>query len=74
MAEDINIIERLARVEEKIDSLIDNSKAALVRDNDHEMRIRSLESHGAKMIGIGTILAMITGIVGTRVFEVSIGH
>lgn len=73
MEHDMQIIERLARVEEKIDSLLDRTIYTGTRVDDHETRIRLLEQSGAKILGMGTIIAAISGIAGTRIMDIFVG-
>lgn len=63
------IIERLTRVEEKLDSLIDKTTSTHTRLDEHETRIRSLETSGAKLFGMGAIGSLIAGVAGTQIFE-----
>jgi hypothetical protein len=63
------IIERLTRVEEKLDSLLDKTSTTHTRLDAHEDRIRSLETSGAKLFGMGAAGSLIAGVAGTQIFE-----
>jgi hypothetical protein len=71
---DIQIIERLARIEEKFDAFVDRADHAVTRTDDHEKRIRTLESGRYQLLGMGSILAVITSLVGSRFVEMAFGH
>jgi hypothetical protein len=75
MPENTLVIERLTRVEEKLDAFFIRATEATNRTSDHEGRIRSLEHGSSKMLGIGAILSLIVGAAGTSAFELfSKGH
>lgn len=63
------IIERLARVEEKIDNLLVRALDQSGRMDDHENRIRSLEGGTARLLGIGSVLAFVAGIAGPKLVD-----
>lgn len=73
MEQDIQIIERLTRVEEKIDSMLERTGSTITRVDDHETRLRLLEQSGAKLLGMGTIIAALSGIAGSRIVDIFIG-
>lgn len=54
------VIERLARVETKIDTLIEALKVHVVEDNTAHNRITSLEKKQAWLAGVGT--SLVTGL------------
>jgi len=62
---EVQIIERLARVEEKIDHFIDRMIYSHERHNDHEGRIRLLESGSNRMTGISATIVFIVSVFGT---------
>jgi hypothetical protein len=72
--EHIVVIERLTRVEEKLDHLLDRTISHNTRSDAHEGRIRSLETSGAKMLGVSTAVAALAGLAGSKVFDILIGH
>lgn len=67
------VIERLTRVEEKIDNLLDKAGHTNTRLEDHESRLRVLEQSGAKILGIGATIAALSGIAGSRLVEIFVG-
>lgn len=67
------IIERLTRVEEKLDSLLDKTSSTHSRLDEHDTRLRTLETSGAKLFGMGTVIAGLAGIAGSQLFEKIIG-
>ncbi|MFC0686475.1 hypothetical protein [Novosphingobium clariflavum] len=70
---DATIIERLTRVEEKIDNFLDRVAHSHTRMDDHESRIRALEKSGAKLLGMGTLLAAASGIAAPRLLQIFVG-
>ncbi|GEM_PF-4239633 len=67
------VIERLTRVEEKIDNVLDKVGITHSRIEDHESRLRVLELSGAKLLGIGAAIAALSGIAGSRLVEIFVG-
>jgi hypothetical protein len=69
----VTIIERLARVEEKLDHaltfMIDNRS----RLDAHDGRIRSLENQGSRLMGMGALVATVAGLFGSQIAERIIG-
>lgn len=70
---EIQIIERLTRMEEKFDAFLDRATDANARADDHETRIRSLEGRSARLLGIGSVLAIIAGFAGDRAMTFVLG-
>lgn len=70
MTYDTQVIERLTRVEEKIDNFITRAIDQAARHDDHESRIRGLEGSSSRMLGIGAVLALIAGTAGPHLLEV----
>jgi hypothetical protein len=63
----VDIIDRLARVEEKIDTLVSkaiDNKGSL---EDHDVRIRGLENSRSRFMGIGAGVAALAGVIGGKV-------
>jgi hypothetical protein len=71
--DDISVIERLTRIEEKQDSILDHMTLARSTADDHETRIRVLEKSGARMLGMGAVVAALSGILGPGLFQKMIG-
>lgn len=69
---DTQVIERLTRVEEKIDNFITRAIDQAVRHDDHEARIRVIEGNTSRMLGIGAVVALIAGSAGPRLLDVLI--
>lgn len=58
MTHDTTVVERLARIETKVDSL-------LTRDDDHEVRIRRLERWGLLLAGaLGLAGGQVSRLIG----------
>lgn len=68
--QEAQVIERLTRVEEKLDALLDRATLAATHTADHDVRIRSLENANSRMLGIAAVLATLTGIGGSAIFSV----
>jgi hypothetical protein len=73
MSTDTQIIERLVRVEEKLDAFLSTTTSTSVRLDSHDSRIRSLETSGARMLGMGAVIAAITGIGGAHFLDLFTG-
>ena len=54
----VDVIDRLARIEEKLDVV-----------KDHETRLRSLETSTSKLLGVGIITSILAGIAGPHLVE-----
>lgn len=54
----VDVIDRLARIEEKLDVV-----------KDHETRLRSLETSTSKLLGVGIITSILAGIAGPHLIE-----
>lgn len=67
MSTETLIIERLTRVEEKIDNFIMRMMDQHDRIDDHEERLRSLEAGSSRLIGIGAALMVVISIVGPKI-------
>ena len=70
--ENIQIIERLTRVEEKIDNFLTHAADHASRHSDHETRIRHLEGSSSRLLGIGAVVALIAGTTGPRLLDILI--
>jgi len=70
---EFQIIERLTRMEEKFDAFLDRATDQNARSDDHEARIRSLEGGSARLLGIGSALALVVGIAGERIVSFTLG-
>ena len=73
MSEYTQVIERLARMEEKQDHLLDKIIGHTDRQDGHEQRIRNLETSGARMLGMGAVIATFAGLAGSRVLDLFSG-
>lgn len=70
---DTLVIERLTRMEEKQDHLLEKLESFNTKSEDHDQRIRGLENSRARAAGIMAVLAGISGITGAQVFEKMFG-
>lgn len=66
MTHDTQIIERLARVEEKIDNFLTRVMDQVDRSNDHEGRIRKLEAGNQHLLGVGAVIVIILTVLGSN--------
>jgi hypothetical protein len=69
----IVVIERLTRVEEKLDNALTYMLDNRNRIDGHEPRIRALETSGAKLFGMGAVVSLLAGVAGSQVFEKLLG-
>lgn len=65
--QETQVIERLTRVEEKLDALLDRTTDAAARTTDHDVRIRNLEAASSRILGMGTVIALLAGIGGSYI-------
>lgn len=72
MTHDHQVIERLTRVEEKIDNFITRAIDQAARHDDHEARIRVIESSSSRLLGMGAVVALVAGTAGPRLLDVLI--
>jgi hypothetical protein len=63
------IIERLTRVEEKIDNFLMRMLDQADRSDDHETRIRALESDRHRLVGIASFAVFIISVFGAVVLS-----
>lgn len=63
------VIERLARVEEKIDNFLMRMMDQHDRLDDHDVRLRSLEAGNSKLLGIAAVIVMLVAVFGTQMVE-----
>lgn len=56
------IVERLIRVEEKLDAFLFRSAADSALLATHDARIRQLENSGAKLLGMASVVAVFAGL------------
>lgn len=64
MQSELMIIERLTRVEEKIDTFLMKMLDQHEAIDDHEARLRVLESGSNKVYGIASIIVLIISVCG----------
>jgi len=64
------IIERLARIEEKQDALLYRSEQNDLRIADLDVRVRALESGNSKLLGMGALVAFVASIGGGKLLEI----
>jgi hypothetical protein len=69
MSPDILIIERLTRVEEKIDALLFRLLDQTTMMADHEGRIRSIEKARWYLAGGGVIVAGVLSAIGVNILD-----
>lgn len=60
-----SIVARLARMEEKLDNHLQRTTAIENRLESHDERLRAVETSGAKVYGIGAIVALLASIFGS---------
>lgn len=72
MTHDHQVIERLTRVEEKIDNFITRAIDQAARHDDHEARIRVIENSSSRLLGMGAVVALVAGTAGPRLLDVLI--
>ena len=63
MIENTEIVTRLTRLEEKLDAFLFRTTTIEGRINDHDTRLRSLETSSAKMLGLGAGAAAIVSMI-----------
>lgn len=61
---DFLIIERLTRVEEKIDNFLLRMLDQADRSDDHEARIRALESDRQRLLGVSSLVVLLISVFG----------
>lgn len=66
---DFLIIERLTRVEEKIDNFLMRMLDQSDRSDDHETRIRALEADRQRLLGIASLAVLIISVFGTALLS-----
>lgn len=64
------ILERLTRVEEKFDHVIERGLDFTANLTDHEKRIRLLEAGTSKLYAFGAVIAVGIGILGDQITKV----
>lgn len=65
----VAIFERLARVEEKIDTLVDRETNNYAKFEAHELRIRDLENSKSRLLGMGAVIAAIAGMFSSKLAD-----
>jgi archaellum component FlaC len=63
------IVDRLDRIEDKIDSIMLHGCSKNESHQDHEKRLRSIEEDRSKAIGIISFCSLIFGAVGAKLFQ-----
>lgn len=63
------IIDRLDRIEDKIDSMSLHGCAKAEMHNTHEERLRSIEADRNRAVGIISFISLIFGAVGAGLFK-----
>lgn len=61
---DFLIIERLTRVEEKIDNFLLRMLDQADRSDDHEARIRALEGDRQRLLGVSSLVVLLISVFG----------
>ena len=73
MSNDTQVIERLTRVETKIDNFLMSMADQHERIDDHETRLRGLEAGSSRLLGMGILLATLGSIAGSRLLSLLTG-
>ena len=71
---DQNIIERLTRMEEKQDHLLEKITGSTTQLDGHEVRLRSLETSGSRMLGMGAVVAAVAGFASPQLIHIITGR